>query len=66
MLDKKLSHIGLIEIHSDGSVGLIDFDADGVSCRELACLAMLHGIGVLQQNLADAVREPGGGNSYID
>lgn len=66
MMDKKLSEIGELTIHEDGEVGVEGFHADGCSCREVVCLALLHGIGILQKQLTETVAAPGGGNNYIN
>lgn len=42
------------------------FEAENASCRDLAAMAQIWAIGVLQRSLAGELEEPGGGASGID
>lgn len=48
-----------VQIIADG------FDGEGCSCRDLAVMAQIWAIGVLQESLLEDVMKPGGGRAAI-
>jgi len=65
MLDTKLDKVGTLLIH-DGKIMVEGFEAEGCMCREVAAHACLWAIGVLQKELVDLIKTPGGSISSID
>jgi len=66
MLDKRLNKIGTILMHKQ-QIHIDGFDADDVSCREIAILAMIWAIGELQREVVADIAAPGGtGNVIVD
>lgn len=61
MMDCKLTRKGRLTIYGNGRIEVDGFAVKGdAMCRDLAALAMLWGIGVLQKELAAVVAKPGG------
>lgn len=60
----KLTKTGKITITADEII-VEGFEGDGTSCRDLAVLAMMWGIGELQKDVVADLQEPGGGKSCI-
>ena len=64
MLDLKLDRTGTLTITKD-QIEVSGFSADNAMCREVAALACLWGIKVLQKELEDTIAKAGGGISVI-
>lgn len=61
----KLTKTGRIEINEDGFVVLSGFAGENCSCRDVAVLAMCHGLEVLAREVRATIEKPGGGNNGV-
>lgn len=65
MLDEMhITKNGSIEITNKG-IFIKDFDGECESCRELAVLALLYGIGELQRELTELLKVPSGSGKVV-
>jgi hypothetical protein len=55
-----LTKMGGVSIAADGHVRVEGFDGDGCTCRDVATLALVWAIGVLQKELMAQIERPGG------
>jgi hypothetical protein len=62
----KLTKIGTITIHPPGVIHIEGFDGKDCTCRDVAVLALVHAIGVLQRELMATLEKPGGGRVVVD
>lgn len=61
----KLTQHGTVTIKPNGQITVEGFKGDGCTCRDVAVLAMLWAIGVLQKDVTEAIQRPGGGNCGV-
>jgi hypothetical protein len=61
----KLTRIGRVEITTAG-IGVIGFEGENTSCRDVAALAIVWAIGELQRELLATLERPGGDNVWVD
>lgn len=64
--EAKLTKIGEVFVSAEGEVQIDGFDGDGCTIRDVAALAIVHAIGVLQRELMAVLEKPGGGNIVVD
>ena len=64
--EAKLTKIGDVFVIAGGEVQIEGFDGDGCTSRDVAALAIVHAIGVLQRELMAVLEKPGGGNIFVD
>lgn len=62
----RLTATGQLLITRDGKVEISDFAGDGCSCRDVAALALVWAIGLLQAELMKALEAPGRSEVVVD
>lgn len=68
MLDANHSFLtkpGRVVVEANGT-SVEGFEAHDASCRDVAALALVWAIGVLQRELQATLEKPGGGNVSVD
>lgn len=67
MLDAEHAHLtktGTVLVEA-GRIVVTGFEGHNASCRDVAALALVWAIGVLQQELRATMEKPGGGNVCV-
>jgi len=60
----RLTRTGNVTVRSGGGTRILveGFDGEGCTCRDVSALAMVWAIGVLQRELMETLKAPGGGS----
>jgi hypothetical protein len=61
----RLTKRGKVTIFANGDIEIEGFHGKNCSCRDVAVLAMLWAIGVLQKDVTADIQKPGGGRCAI-
>jgi hypothetical protein len=62
----KLTKTGRVVIEANGLVTAEGFDGDNCSCRDVAILACMWAMSVLQTEVTKTIESPGGGRIAVD